>query len=226
MLWRCPGHVLMVSRSCCDGCPGPFLMAGRIVTVSWSCFGGVPVMFWWCPGHVTVSRSCCDGVLVILSWFSHHVMLVSRWPCDGVPVMLWWCPNHVVTVSRSCFDGALVILWWCPGYVMMVSKEEMVDNLKTAAFPDLCFWSLWKHDRYGMRNLTCLASNRSKCSTQIENKETLLSHLRSLSWMLNRAPFGDSSRCGSRRSRPKAAGATNQAWGSKLTPVVARAAST
>ena len=54
MLWWCPGHVVMVSRSCC-GCVR-------------SCCDGVPVMMWRCPGHVVVvvSRSCCDGVPLML----------------------------------------------------------------------------------------------------------------------------------------------------------------
>ena len=69
----CPGHVVLVSRSC------------HVVTVSGSGCDGVPATFWWCSGHVVmVSRSCCDGVPGSGS--------------DGVRIMLWWCPGHAVVV--------------------------------------------------------------------------------------------------------------------------------
>ena len=92
----CPGHVAMVpshvviaSRSCCDG----------PVMVSRSCWEGVLVAL---PRSLfDVRRSRCDGVPVLLRWCPGHVAMVSRSCCRGTPVMMRRCPDHAVTVSRS-----------------------------------------------------------------------------------------------------------------------------
>ena len=77
MLWWCSGHLVMMSRSCCDS--------------DW-------FIFWWCLAYaVMVSQSYCDGVRSCCDGVCHAVM-VSLSYFDGVVMM---CLPFYIILLRS-----------------------------------------------------------------------------------------------------------------------------